>query len=140
MYWIESGSNEFGINWSSDAAPAFGTGDLGTPGGPNTVITAAENLPTATRLGQNFPNPFNPRTQFNFTLQSREHVSLRVYNTRGQLVRTIFNDVLEAGVHNGQYSWDGRNERGGDAPSGAYFFRLVTASGFTQSAKMMLLK
>ncbi len=132
--------NNIGANWSGTGAPLFGTGDRGTPGSMNDTTTPAPpTVISANKLFGNYPNPFNPITTFRFTLKDREHVALRVFNLRGQLVRTVVEDVLEAGLHDG-YAWNGLDEAGKQVTSGTYFFRLVTASGYEETMKMVLIK
>ena len=46
---------------------------------------------------QNFPNPFNPSTRIQFALPGKGHVSLKIYNVAGQLVRTLQDGVMDAG-------------------------------------------
>ena len=91
-----------------------------------------------TELDQNYPNPFNPTTTIGFTLRERSHVSLRIYNVAGQLVRTLVDEVRVPGVSH-SIDWDGRNARGSSVASGVYFYRLVTKDA-TMTRKMVLLK
>jgi len=100
--------------------------------------TAVGDTPVAAaRLEQNIPNPFNPTTTIRFELESRERVTLAVYDASGQLIRTLVNDTRGPGVHDVQ--WDGRSARGAAQASGVYFYRL-TAGSFSESKKMVLLK
>jgi hypothetical protein len=89
-------------------------------------------------LAQNYPNPFNPTTEIAFSLRERANVALRVYNVRGQLVATLVDGVLTAGVVH-KATWDGQNRAGQSVASGVYFYRLVT-KGYTKTRKMVLLK
>jgi hypothetical protein len=98
---------------------------------------AAGDIPAATRLAQNVPNPFNPTTSIQFTLATREHVSIAIYDASGALVRTLLDEVRPAGVND--VSWDGRDARGQTMSSGVYFYRM-TAGNQTESRKMTLLK
>jgi len=83
------------------------------------------------------PNPFNPRTTFKFRLDGSERVSLMVYNLRGQLVDTLVDTRLDAGVH--QYVWNGTDGSGRAVASGFYLVRFNRASG-TTIHKVTLLK
>lgn len=92
---------------------------------------------SGTRLAQNVPNPFNPSTTIRFSLSSREHVTVAVFDAHGRLVRTLADETRAAGDHSVQ--WDGRDAGGKSVASGVYFYRL-TAGGSTESKKMVLLK
>jgi hypothetical protein len=108
------------------------------------VPSSAESveIPTAFRLHDNYPNPFNPSTKIEYDVPSRSHVQLAVYDILGQLVRTLVNSDHS----NGHYSvaWDGTNETGRQAATGMYIYRLEAADGSGSatvlSKKMVLLK
>jgi hypothetical protein len=89
-------------------------------------------------LGQNHPNPFNPTTTIDYSIAQAGHVSLKVYNVAGQLVRTLVDEVQSPETVE-PVIWDGRNEAGQAVSSGVYFYKL-TAKGYQQTKKMVLLK
>ncbi len=93
----------------------------------------AENF----RLNQNYPNPFNPLTTISFELESGGSVTLVIYNTLGQKIKTILSKDVPAGIH--QLRWDGTNSAGKRVPSGVYIYRLQTPEG-VQTKKMLFLK
>lgn len=88
--------------------------------------------PRSYALLQNYPNPFNPTTVIAYQLPSDEYVTLRVYNSLGQEVRTLVNGVVQAGRHSTVFD-------GEDLASGAYFYRL-TAGKFTSVMRFLLVK
>jgi hypothetical protein len=90
-------------------------------------------------LSHNYPNPFNPVTTIRYSICERGHVSLRVYNVAGQLVRTLVNEIKEPRHEGYTVSWDGRNNSGEFVSSGVYFYKL-TAKDFMKTRKMVLLK
>lgn len=90
------------------------------------------NIPSVYSLEQNYPNPFNPSTTINFSLASEGFVKLVVYNTLGQEVMTLVNEVKESGVHS--ITFDASS-----LTSGAYFYKLETAQ-FNKTMKMLLTK
>jgi len=89
-------------------------------------------------LEGNVPNPFNPMTEIRFVAGPRPvTVRLKVYDVSGRLVRTLHDGVHPAG--HGKVVWNGRDERGGEVPSGLYFARLeIGGQRFTR--KMMLVR
>jgi hypothetical protein len=89
------------------------------------------------RLGQNYPNPFNPTTSIQYNVAQQSEISLKIYNLRGELVRTLVDAEQSAGVYN--QKWDGLDNVGAITPSGLYVYRLV-ANDFMQSHKMIKLK
>lgn len=89
-------------------------------------------------LGQNTPNPFNPRTTIEFAVPGAGFVALRVYDASGRLVRTLVQRQY-AGPARERTVWDGRDEEGRAVPSGVYFCRLETNERVA-TRKMMLLK
>jgi hypothetical protein len=95
-------------------------------------------LPTAPRLlHQNAPNPFNPSTTIRFANPARGAVRLRVFDVSGRLVRTLVDEVREAGLH--EATWDGRDQGGRAAASGVYLYRL-DAGPISQMRSMVLMK
>jgi hypothetical protein len=84
------------------------------------------------KLTQNYPNPFNPVTTIKYDLPKSGNVKLSVYNTAGQLVAVLVNELQT----NGSYSveFDASN-----LASGVYFYRL-DANGFSNTKKMILVK
>ena len=73
-------------------------------------------------LEQNYPNPFNPATEIRFQLSETEHVLLIVYNTIGQEVKQLVNDMKPAASHS--VIWDGKDAYGNGVASGIYIYRL----------------
>ncbi|GEM_PF-2282816 len=90
------------------------------------------SLPTATAMTKNYPNPFNARTNIEFTLSGDSKVALDVYNIRGEKIDILLNEDLNTGEHT--VSWDAS-----DYPSGIYFYKLATARE-VQTGRMMLIK
>jgi len=97
------------------------------------------SLPKAFALSQNAPNPFNPATTISYSVPegAAAAVDMKVYDIRGQLVRTLVNESKEAGSYT--VFWDGTDESGRKVSSGVYFYRM-RAGKFVQTRKMVLLK
>jgi hypothetical protein len=102
-----------------------------------TAPVGAGDLPVATALGANYPNPFNPSTAIPFSLDRASKVTLRVFDASGRWVTTLFDGPESAGAH--VATWDGRAADGSAAASGVYFVRL-DAAGVSAARKIVLLK
>jgi len=94
-------------------------------------------LPNSFALDQNYPNPFNPSTNIWFSLPSKSHVKLSVFNTLGQEITTLVDETVSAGKH--LTIWDGRDRSGAEVATGIYFYKMV-ADDFVETKKMMLVK
>ena len=81
---------------------------------------------------QNYPKPFNPSTNIDFTLPKSVFVELKVYNILGKEVSIIISEKLNQGIHT--YHFDGNN-----LASGVYYYQLV-AGKFQDVKKMILIK
>jgi hypothetical protein len=131
LSWGGTSSNE---NWLRPSQwggmmifdPAFSSVDDETP-----------NLPLTTQLYDNYPNPFNPTTTIKFDLAKASHVSIVVFNSIGQRVKTIFDGNKQAGKYD--FVWDARNDHGNRVGTGVYFFKM-TADDYQMTKKMVLIK
>lgn len=122
LYELSRPAKEKNVNGGSQAA----NGGLDEP---LTLVNA---------LLQNKPNPFcRGITSIGFSLKSYGQASLKVYNTAGQLVRTIIDEPLPPGRY--VANWDGKNEKGAQAASGIYLYR-ITNGEFSDTKKMTLIR
>jgi len=88
-------------------------------------------------LEQNYPNPFNPTTTIAFSLSQNSNIQLKIYNSTGQLVKTLTNQHLVAGNH--EFVWKGTDENEISISSGVYFYQLHTDKK-TEMRRMLLMK
>jgi hypothetical protein len=103
---------------------------------PTSVQRTNNARPSDFSLMQNFPNPFNPSTKISFQLLKSDIVTLSIFNAIGQEVKTLVaNEHLAQGNHT--YTWDGTHNTGNMMPSGAYLYKLNTATS-TLTRKMNL--
>ncbi len=95
--------------------------------------------PQKTVMYQNYPNPFNPETKVKFGLKHDSSVEILIYNTRGQLVKVLYDDDLKAGFHS--IKWDGKDEATKPVSSGIYFckFRAVSSEETIQDIRKMIM-
>lgn len=89
-------------------------------------------LPDAGLLLPNVPNPFNPRTDIRFTLPREGLVTLRIYDSRGRLVRSLLDESRRAGFH--RVTWSGLDLHRSPVASGVYHVELRTPFGTDRRA------
>jgi hypothetical protein len=98
-------------------------------------------LPRTYSLSQNYPNPFNPMTTIRFEIPGasaeKVEVTLRIYDIRGRLIKTLIDDKKDPGSY--QIAWDGRDNRESKVASGMYLY-TIKVEDFSSTRKMMLLK
>jgi hypothetical protein len=94
-------------------------------------------VPETFVLHQNYPNPFNAYTEIRYQIPEAGHVTLMIFNTLGQEVRSLMDGRQEAGEYRAM--WDGWDAGGYEVASGLYFCRL-RAGEFSKTIKMVLAK
>jgi hypothetical protein len=120
------------VNSNGTVRPAFTWLAQFIKDNPTGVKISMAELPTHYQLAQNFPNPFNPTTEIQYSVPRNGHISLKVYNLLGQEVAILFDGVRPSGNYIATFN-------GAGLASGVYFYRFV-ASNFIDSKKLMLLK
>lgn len=102
-----------------------------------TAVPDGAPQPAVVRLAQNRPNPFNPSTTIAFELPMADQVELAIYALDGRRVATLVSGQMTAGPH--QVVWSGRDDRGQQVASGAYFYRLQAGTQ-VQTRRMIMIK
>ncbi len=143
-------STNGGVTWNTMGLKGFGVSSIlvnpsshnlfaGTGDGKiymnvnNPSSSKEENtIPTAFSLEQNYPNPFNPETIIEFSLPAQRDVTLKIYNTLGEEVKTLINENLKPGRYAIPFNASG-------LASGVYIYRL-NAGDFVSTKKSLLLK
>lgn len=135
--WGSYASNEIAINWN--APLVFLAGYFTPPDSTQTGTHGAGQsvLPRGIDLQQNFPNPFNGKTQIRYTLEKPQKVALQLYDVQGQLVAKIPLGMQSAGDHTCQLTPADFQET--NLSSGVYFFRVV-GTQVSNIRKLVLLK
>jgi hypothetical protein len=145
-YWVKA-SSPMNLIMPNSPAAAFAKrggipikivpdGEL-PPASPG-ACQVSKKLPTEYALLQNYPNPFNPTTVIRYQLPVNSWVTLKMYNVLGQEVRTVVDEIQEAGYKS--VSFDATS-----IPSGMYFYRIMAVgregfSTYTDVKKSLLLK
>jgi hypothetical protein len=100
------------------------------------ALTAVEERPQV-RMMPAHPNPFMSHAQIELVLAAPQEVTVEVLDLSGRRVRTLARGLLPAGTRT--FSWDGRTERGAEAPTGLYLARARGAS-FELRVKLVRLR
>lgn len=100
--------------------------------GDNPVNVNEKNLNLTFELSQNFPNPFNPTTNINYSLPENCFVNLSIYDVLGRKIVDLINQYQVAGQYTQQF-------KGESLPSGIYLARLTAGNNF-KTIKMNLIK
>jgi len=97
------------------------------------MLGIENETPKSFKLGKNYPNPFNPKTNIPFELPEKQRVTITIYNNLGQLMyMPVNNKLYDAGIY--AYQLDAEL-----LPSGIYFYSIKTQK-FNESRKMVVLK
>lgn len=126
LEWDELNSIIYKSNNAGEASVEFLGSDnsflpITSPNYPET-----ENLSSSDKYGlfQNSPNPFYPleqgQTEIDFNLYKPAEIKLEVFNCLGKRVKVIYQGF----TNGGNFTWDGRNEKGVPVSSGVYFYKL----------------
>ena len=93
--------------------------------------------PALLSLSQNFPNPFTDQTRICLKLDESAPATLKVYNVRGQIVKTLCDGALPKG--DSYLDWDGKDEKGKACASGVYILK-ARANKKSKTIKMLKLQ
>ncbi|RLA42773.1 MAG: hypothetical protein DRQ97_13580, partial [Gammaproteobacteria bacterium] len=107
-----------------DATVTFGT--------PDTM-----DIPLVSFLNDNYPNPFNPMTNFKYGVAVEGRISIAVYDVRGRMVTTLLDEIVRPGTYT--IVWDGTDSGGRRVSSGVYLARFKAVDQ-TQVQRMTLVK
>jgi hypothetical protein len=96
------------------------------------IVEVEVGIPFEFFLSQNYPNPFNPSTIIKYSLKDDGKVSLKIFNSLGEEVRTLVNEIKPAGNYEVEFN-------ASNLPSGVYIYSIQSGD-FVSSKKMILLK
>jgi len=120
------------IDYTDNESAYSDTDDIEIQVGGSPDFKISEIKPDEFSLAQNFPNPFNPRTNITFGIPEDKIVNLVVYNIQGEKVVTLVNQHLSAGSYTANFD-------GSFLPSGVYIYK-IQAGSFTQIKRMLFIK
>jgi len=103
----------------------------GLTGIPDNELTASSKLNL-----HSYPNPFNPTTTIEFSINNDSNIELSIFNIKGQNIKTLANNEFAQGNHS--VIWNGDDEFGKPVSSGLYYYTL-NVNGKTEAVKKCLL-
>lgn len=92
-----------------------------------------DGIPTEFAIAAAYPNPFNPSMNVVLAIPQAGHVEAQVYDILGRRVATLSRGNLTAGYH--RFVWQPQN-----LPTGMYFLRMQSKTGFVATQKVMFMK
>ena len=98
-----------------------------------TSVQGLSLIPNKFILHQNYPNPFNPSTTISYSIPKSDFVILKIYNTIGREIQTVFSEFQNSGIYS--MNFDARN-----LSRRLYFYRLQVGKGFVDTKKMLLMR
>jgi hypothetical protein len=102
------------------------------------IVEAEIGTISSYSLDQNYPNPFNPSTQIQYSLLTNSNVKVTIYNSLGENVKELANEIQQSGIHV-------MNFNAGGLSSGVYLYSIQANSvdgsqSFRATKKMILMK
>jgi len=94
-------------------------------------------IPSIFSVSDNYPNPFNPRTEFTVSIPEKSHVVVNVYDILGRQVALLAEGDYTAGRY--RMEWTGKTDVNAVAPSGVYLL-IVQAGNDMNTHKMIMMK
>ncbi len=128
---------EVGIIISNTSTAGGGQGFTVTVERATGITPVGDNVKPLFAIDGNHPNPFNPATTIDFSLDRAGAVAIDLYDMRGQRVRSLVSETMPAGAHS--VRWDGLDDAGRNVASGTYVARMSSAGQVT-THKLVLTK
>jgi len=125
-YWFVYNKDSSNMDFPSTIYGVYFTNCLAN------INSYSPNNPGEFILYQNFPNPFNPKTNINYSIPTTQYTILKVYDILGNEIALLVNENQNAGSYSVEF--DASN-----SPSGIYYYKLE-AGDFSEVRKMVLIR
>ena len=79
-------------------------------------------------VSSNYPNPFNPSTNFYVDMPESGNLSIKIFDVNGRIVKELVNTYVNQGRIQGR--WSGKNEFDIMSPTGIYFLQVEASSNY----------
>lgn len=106
---------------------------LSYPFGGKLFIDGSQLIPDEWGIDQNYPNPFRSFTTFEYDVPKKEHIIIRIFNIKGQKIKTLVDQEVDAGYQ--MILWDGTNDKNEEVSSGVYFCQIFTPNSTNNKFK-----
>lgn len=123
------------ISWGNYNLISFGSRDLFIAKF-NSHLSIDDNVIVENTKISNYPNPFNPSTTIEFSVQNNSKIELSILNIKGQEIKQLVRNQLAAGQHS--IIWNGDDDYNKPVSSGVYLYKL-NVNGKTEAVKKCLL-
>jgi hypothetical protein len=140
--WLSDPVDPVGLHYVSGGGIDYLASDIFQLGPPvdlessgSAGVDEPEEIVLETTLLAAAPNPFTGTTSIRFSLAEEQHVTIGIYSARGTLVRTLRDEVINAGP--ARATWDGRDNGGKQVANGVYFVRM-SAGAHRMTRKVVL--
>ena len=139
--WTYSATGSVNLTFTGDVCALTVQGPARIP--TYTIATASMLLQDTGDVGiyvlnRNLMRGRTERVTASFNLREGGPTSLKVYNSIGQRIKTLFNEVAVA-RQDYDFAWDGTNDQGERVASGVYYLRLE-GTAFVKTKKVALIK
>ncbi len=91
----------------------------------------------SSELLNNYPNPFHRETSIAYDVKENQPVTINIYNLKGQLVKTLVNEMKAAGHYNA--TWNGKDKHDKNVSPGIYLYQMQ-GKNINITRKMLLMK
>lgn len=150
--WASPFDNCFTVTVPGDQGFEFGVAQVAAPmnwmsysGGlfsvdfnPTITLVSTTDIPEVRSIHvQSYPNPFNPATLIACELPSEANLTVKIFNTRGEYIKTLIDERVPGGTI--EVPWNGTDADGAKVAAGVYFYQ-VSALGEKIQGKIALIK
>ncbi len=94
-------------------------------------------IPKLTEIQSIYPNPFNPSTTIQYSINKNDFVEIDIYNVKGQKIKSLISQKHTPGIFH--VVWNGKDLNEKSVSSGIYMCRIKTSNKII-SKKMILVK
>jgi PKD repeat protein len=137
-YWQMNEGNGIVLN---DSSPNLNDGVILDPiwtHGKNLSPISVDGNENTVECIKAVPNPCKNSLKISFSSEKMENVEIKIYNLKGQKVKTLTKNEYQTGNH--EIYWDLNCENGKHVSSGLYFYSIKSENGSVQCGKFLVIE